>query len=118
MKRAISMLERTIGVLLLVAVVILATKPSPAGPLRFGVLLLGPIAGCALIDPRGTRWAFFAAAVYAAAAGINTLYHPSGDMTVAEQVSTAALVAFAIPLVARFVMWIRSVATAKKRDDA
>jgi hypothetical protein len=94
-----------------------AILPAIDGPAAwpFFALMFLPVVAAISIAPGTVRLAFVAGALYAALAGARRLIVPEGNATVAEQLSTAAIVALLIPIVWQFWLWsgarlVRSIA--------
>ncbi len=96
--------------------------PGIGGPTLgefFALMVLPPVAALALA-PRTIRFAFLAGAIYSGSAGLRRLLVPEGNATVVEQLSTAAVVALLIPILAMAWRWTgeRVVRLAIKRLQA
>jgi len=83
----------TLGATFLVSAVI---TPSPPNLVPFLVNLLLPPATALVLSRRFPRPAFYAAALYAAGAAARTLFGPSQDTTLIDQLSIAAWAVFAL----------------------
>ncbi|MGB6061553.1 MAG: hypothetical protein WBG27_07625 [Candidatus Aquilonibacter sp.] len=110
--RAIAAMVAILGTFWIVTIL-----PAIEGPAEgpFLALMILPVVAAISIAPRTVRLAFVAGAIYAALAGARRLIVPEGNATVAEQLSTAAIVALLIPIVWQFWLWsgarlVRSIA--------
>ncbi|HTV92945.1 MAG TPA: hypothetical protein VMG98_09535 [Verrucomicrobiae bacterium] len=81
--------------------------PVLGGPAmwQFLALMVLPLIAAVALAPRTIRFAFLAGAIYSVLAGLRRLLVPEGNATAAEQLSTAALVALLVPILATAWRW-------------
>ena len=110
------------GVAVAAAFWIVDGLPALEGPpmQAFAELMILPVVAALAIAPRSIRFAFLAGAIYAALAGARRLVAPEGNATAAEQLSTAAMVALLLPILAVAWQWTaaRAIAALIKRLEA
>jgi hypothetical protein len=75
-----------------VSVVLTIPKDRPEGLQAFLTILIFPAVAPALAGFRGPAWPFFAGALYAALAALQQTLAADGQITLIDQLSTAALV--------------------------
>lgn len=90
-----------------VAAVLTCEATKPPSLQQFIVVIVAPIAA-ALCITRSARWPFLTAAAYAALAGIRSFVAQAGEVTLLNQLSTAAYLALIVPIVTQAVQWIAS----------
>jgi hypothetical protein len=94
------------SLLALLTLIVAAKAPSPPHLAPFLAVLILPILAALAWTRRAAIVPFLAGAIYSLAAGAQRLYYPDGDVTFVNQISTAALCALSIAVIARLVVWI------------
>lgn len=95
------------GLLLTLLTLIVAAKaPSPPYLGPFLAVLILPVLAALAWTRRAPIVPFFAGAIYSLAAGAQRLYNAGGDVTFVNQISTFALCALWIAVIARLIVWI------------
>lgn len=73
----------------------------------FLLLMILPLVAALSLAPRTIRFVFIAGAIYAALAGARRIWAPEGNITAVQQLSTAAMSAFVLPIAAKMLNWIQ-----------
>lgn len=94
------------GVLFLIALSVVAETISPPELLSFAAALILPALAALALGARGVAVPLVAASMYSIEAGAERFFHPSGDVTFVNQLSSFALFALIIAGAWQLVVWI------------
>jgi hypothetical protein len=92
--------------LALLTLIVAAKAQSPPLLAPFLAVMILPILAALAWTRRAAIVPFLAGAIYSLAAGAQRLYNADGDVTFVNQISTAALCALWLAVIARLVIWI------------
>jgi len=105
------------GLLLLLALYVVAKTISPPEPLPFAAALTLPALAALAFGARRAAFPLIAASMYSLEAGAERFCHPSGDVTFVNQLCSAALFALIIAVALQLALWLFASMRARKRTS-